>query len=377
MGAAVSGVDGPVFVETTECLVAVLEWRQAAGWFAAASRSLGRSDDHLALDGLLGPACGLLDETERQLGLTARLLELAVRAASSIGFDLGETALSGEAPSELVAVFRALRWSLDDPRGLRPVDLADPTALRGFDVTAHLGALPLWGPDGPLASDVHQGVLGDCSLLAVLASVAAADPTRIRDSIVDHGDGTYTVTIDGEAITVDDEFPVFADGAPLYARGDDRGTPDVLWPLLYEKAAATARGGDYDDIASWDPAWAHDLFGGTDDADVLVKLDEVLADGRVVTATSGDAFAKGGTHAWSVLATGVAAGGTPTVTVRNPWGHTGFTVTGRTVVNGRGEAIPDVDPDDVVIDEEGATVTIPLAVFTDQFDELDYVTEWD
>ena len=272
---------------------------------------------------------------------------------------------------------------------MRAVDLADPDPAGGSRSQAHFGYVPLWGPDGPSADDVHQGVLGDCSLLAVLASVADADPERIRRSIVDHGDGTYTVIVDGEAIRVDDEFPVLSDGTPRFARGPDLGRPEVLWPLLFEKAAAIAEGGDYDDVAAKDPEWAHDLFGGTDemsisqwawsdpsDEAVFEKLDDVLAAGSVITATSGDAFGQGSVHAWSVVATGASAAG-PTVTVRNPWGHTGFTVSSGQVVNDDGDEIPHVDPDDIVLDEVDATVTMPLDVFIDQFDELDYVTGWD
>ena len=72
-----------------------------------------------------------------------------------------------------------LRRSLHDGDGLRPVDLVDPAPLDGR-VTAHFGDVPLFGPDGPTAGDVNQGSLGDCWLIAALASVADGDPRSHR-----------------------------------------------------------------------------------------------------------------------------------------------------------------------------------------------------
>ena len=386
-----SGVDAVLEIDTAACAASVLAWRRGADWFGATHRALAVTGGVLELDGGLDVASEMVAEVARQLRLVADLLERAVRAAAAVGFDLHGDGLHGDdAPARLLDAHRALARSLRDTRGLRPVDLPDPAPAHDGWSRAHFGDVPLWGPAGPQATDVHQGHLGDCSLLSVLAAVAAADPGLIRRSIVDHGDGTYTVTVDGEAVTVDDEFEVGTDGVPLYARGPDVTQPVALWPLLFEKAAAIAHGGAYADVSSKDPEWAHDLFGGTDemsisqwlwrdpsDREVLATLDDVLGDGRIVTATSGDAFGHGGDHAWTVVATGMSAAGTPTVTVRNPWGFTGFDVRDDEVVNDSGEAITGAAPDEVVLDDDAGTVTIPLDVFTEQFDELDYLTAWD
>lgn len=94
-------------------------------------------------------------------------------------------------------------------------------------------------PEKPLGSikpiAVRQGRAGDCVFLASLASVAACNPTIIASSIVDNGDGTYTVSFPGarEApVTV--EEPNLVELA-LYARFTRLG----IWPCVMEKAYGT------------------------------------------------------------------------------------------------------------------------------------------
>lgn len=103
--------------------------------------------------------------------------------------------------------------------------------------------------DGVDPLDIDQGSLGDCHLLASLAAIAAQDPGFIQDMITDNGNGTYTVTFyeDGEPVqvTVDDHFPLDADGDSAYAEA--AGDPPELWPLIIEKAWAEYEG-SYDDI---------------------------------------------------------------------------------------------------------------------------------
>jgi hypothetical protein len=74
----------------------------------------------------------------------------------------------------------------------------------------------------------------------------------------------------------------------------------------------------------------------------------------------------------------LSAAGEPTVTIRNPWGTTGFEVEdGAVRRSDDGEELEGVGPDEVHIDEEAAEMTIPLATFADEFRELDLLEAWD
>jgi len=97
--------------------------------------------------------------------------------------------------------------------------------------------LPLFD-NGATSTDVIQGQLGDCYLLASLASVA--DKLGIRTSFIDNGDRTWTIRLydlNGirkvDYITVDSYLPVDANGSSIYANFDKE-----LWVALIEKAYA-------------------------------------------------------------------------------------------------------------------------------------------
>jgi Calpain family cysteine protease len=369
------------------CVDAAGEWRAAATWSATTASSVRTRCSELLLGDYLIPVTTPAAELDDELHQAAMLLDRTVEAVQSVGFDPTSTTLGGD----LLDGWKALSAAIDDGQGAGAADLDDPDPLHG-EPTAHFGYVPLFGPDGPQIDDVHQGSLGDCWLMAVLASVADGDPEQIRRMVNDNGDGTYTVTIDGIEITVDDEFPVYQQGGPAYATGPG-GQPIALWPLVIEKAFAQYAGGDYADIKGDDAVRAHDVFGGTDemsmsqrlwsdpsDGDVLAKIEGVLADGRPITVGTGGFFGMGGRHAWSITGTGTDADGKPTITIRNPWGYTGVSVTGDEVGRGDGTdrvVLAGVSAADIRIDETTAEITMPLHVFTDELDELDYVTEWD
>jgi hypothetical protein len=98
-------------------------------------------------------------------------------------------------------------------------------------------------PTDPDISDIVQGGLGDCYLLAAITSLVKKDPTKIREIMRDNG---KTVTVQmhdidtsknpyefkARAITVEKSVAVLS-GKTLYARG-------ALWVQILEKAYAAA-----------------------------------------------------------------------------------------------------------------------------------------
>lgn len=66
---------------------------------------------------------------------------------------------------------------------------------------------PLYGASGPQISDVNQGHIEDCYVMAALAEVAAQNPSLIQSMITDNGNGTFGVRfyVSGvaEYVTVD------------------------------------------------------------------------------------------------------------------------------------------------------------------------------
>ncbi len=147
--------------------------------------------------------------------------------------------------------------------------------------------------DGPTATSPVQGALGDCWLIAAMASVAwthsqlISERTR-RENIVgavDPGDAdlffelTDVLTIPVLFFTITIPFvfqqwigerlPQSAGGAAIYARSSVAGEN---WPAEIEKAVAVWRSGgnadyprssDYAHLNGGDPAWAvHILMGG-------------------------------------------------------------------------------------------------------------------
>lgn len=97
---------------------------------------------------------------------------------------------------------------------------------------------PLFGSGGPSMSDINQGYLGDCFVLAPLAEMAAQDPSAIQSMITANGNNTYSVrfTVNGKAdyVTVND---MLADGGGIF----NHATND--WASLVEKAYTQLQAG--------------------------------------------------------------------------------------------------------------------------------------
>lgn len=156
-----------------------------------------------------------------------------------------DTTRGGDAPREV--------HELEQPLFTKDYRLNLPEAR--FDrylVRDAQNPIPLFdGP--PTRSDVRQGEVGDCGVLATLGAVAGHRPDAIRNAIRQVGDGTYEVTLHevqpalpkyavssptGNTVTyrIDDELPV---------RNDRLSAPPVsalpgasAWVPLMEKALA-------------------------------------------------------------------------------------------------------------------------------------------
>jgi len=155
------------------------------------------------------------------------------------------------------------------PSGLKQVPITDfveygTVKYKGKDDTQIWDKRPWWkfwtDPRQTSPDDVHQGGLGDCSLLASLAAISHKEPEVLR-RMIKQKRSTLSVWIqfyDGQPPKrvlvgpVDNQFPVFKAG--VKPGGKDMGGQAVfsspsgqqgaLWPLLIEKAYAIKFSGD-------------------------------------------------------------------------------------------------------------------------------------
>jgi hypothetical protein len=216
------------------------------------------------------------------------------------------------------------------------VGLAEPATTDGStyqDFSSH----PLFGANGPSENDIFQGQVGDCFYLSVLSSVAKVDPWRIRQSVLDMGDGTYLVQISKGSsdvyIHVDGELPV-RNGMPDYAGLGSQGS---IWVAIMEKAYATFEG-PTTGYAAINGGWMDQSYaslgsssqtylGGTNAADMMNRIEQELAAGESVTYGTGTIAAGApliGGHAYTVDTVNVDSHGNLVgLTLRNPWGIAG------------------------------------------------------
>ncbi|WP_280464695.1 C2 family cysteine protease [Nocardia brasiliensis] len=169
--------------------------------------------------------------------------------------------------------------------------------LPGRITSVELTDFPLWGPGSelPVITDVKQGRVGSCWLLAVLAAAAHTVPDYLK-SLVTHGAGGYTVGFDtpitvGPAIDCI-RYPFRGDPQRLYA-----SFKHAAWVAVIEKAMArrgTLRDKDsYDalngghahtvmDALGLGPAEVYDV--DPTDTTVIDLIDTALKEKRLVTA---------------------------------------------------------------------------------------------
>lgn len=134
--------------------------------------------------------------------------------------------------------------------------------------------LPVFGKS-PSATDVLQGNIGDCWLLASLATVAHHNPEVISSMIKDNFDGSYDVTFaDGVTVAVSGDVwlapgnnsgpdkiadPTFSEFLFAARARQNKGEFSAQWPWILEKAFA-ARYGSYSNLDGGVPAWALGLL---------------------------------------------------------------------------------------------------------------------
>jgi hypothetical protein len=214
------------------------------------------------------------------------------------------------------------------------VKTIDPTTTE-IDITyKSFASDPLFGTDGPTASDINQGYLGDCYLLSTLSSVARTDPALIRKDIVADENGVFTVTFGKSTkINVNADLPVWPDGQVAYA---GLGQQDSLWVALMEKAYVLYTSPKTDAYNSISGGWMSSAFSALNlksqtietTASATALLSGLQADlkagdfttfGTLNTLPTGSPLVAG--HAYEVDSVTDDASGNPiSVTFRNPWG---------------------------------------------------------
>lgn len=222
-------------------------------------------------------------------------------------------------------------------------DLADPAVLSKHAAELEYGwATGALFVDGVDDTDVIQGSIANCYMVASFAAVADQHPEAIENAIRDNGDGTFTVRLHepsyyGEAtsveVVVDGQLP--GGDALRYGKGADR---QELWVPLLEKAFAQWKG-SYDAIGNGgSPGMVMGALLGTRDAysglyesmdadELYGRLAAAFEGGQaVVAATHGkdrsDLYSGSGLYAWHAYTVlGVSEeGGEKFVQLRNPWG---------------------------------------------------------
>lgn len=215
--------------------------------------------------------------------------------------------------------------------------ITDPTAKSG-QVYRRFANNPLFASNGPTASDVRQGNLGDCWLLAGLAGVANDRPAAIRERVVDFDDGTYGVRLGNSFYRVDDDLAV-ANSTSTSPVNASLGRENSMWVAAVEKAFAHYRTGA-NSFASLEGGWGIEVnqafnssnagrrnIGSYSSAaalgnDIFNRWNNYQAVTIGFLSGSGAPLVTG--HMYTVMSVSRNSSGVVTsVTLRNPWGFDG------------------------------------------------------
>jgi hypothetical protein len=131
------------------------------------------------------------------------------------------------------------RFSNGADRSLDGDNIADPTDGTFYQ---RYSGRPLFASVGPTENDIDQGGLGDCWLMAGIGALARTSQNAVRQTIVDFGDGTYGVHLNGRIYRVDADLPTDGFAAKNLVNAG-LGQEGSLWVPLVEKAYAYFRTG--------------------------------------------------------------------------------------------------------------------------------------
>jgi hypothetical protein len=252
------------------------------------------------------------------------------------------TLTSGNTVSVLQSLVNKWFLGLDRPSTRYDTGQKDGRGNEIWDTPGYAAVtgLDLFG-SGVAYSDVQQGRIGDCWVLASLAAVASRNPGTIRNMFIQNNDGTYTVRFfhNGTAdyVTVDNYLP---------AGGNVFDHPvGNLWVALAEKAYVEENEEGW--VASNTPGsngyqainYITAAYGGTDQVLAAItgltaggwsssvsNLDTSWQNGRmIVLGTGNNPGAVNGTnlvkdHVYAVVSYDAS---TKVYTVFNPWGYNG------------------------------------------------------
>jgi len=211
--------------------------------------------------------------------------------------------------------------------------IADPTDGTNYK---NFRNNPLFADWGPNQNDIDQQDLGDCWLMAPMASIAQDNPTHIRHMVADFGDGTYGVRLGDSFYRVDADLPTW-NAWSTDQRFAGLGMQNSLWVAIVEKAYTHFRTGanTYASLAS---GWPEDAMRAYN----LTSVDgEYFEDTTSDTSLANEVFthyyheqntticvwnpptgsALVGSHCYSVFFVGRDTSGNVTsIILRNPWG---------------------------------------------------------
>ncbi|HEY7120881.1 MAG TPA: C2 family cysteine protease [Tepidisphaeraceae bacterium] len=196
---------------------------------------------------------------------------------------------------------------------------------------------PLFNTGGPSKDDIFQQKLGDCYFMATISSIAKINPDKIRQSVVDLGDGTYAVQFWNNGspvfVRVDGDLP--RDGSNNLIYGG-LGSGNCLWGAIMEKAWAYYRhnDSDYQSIVGGWPDQAYSALGicsstqstfaytFSNQPDQLWNYvtNELALGKSVVACTYGSTSTLVKSHCYEVDSTYIDGNNVRHLVLRNPWG---------------------------------------------------------